>query len=196
MDETYQKFKVLIIGDSNVGKTSLLIRHADDRFNPDPPGTIGIDYRQKTYIRDKKRYDLHIWDTAGQERFRNVTSAYYRDADAAFIVFDRNNPMSFTHVPYWIQTLRDKIGTDRDPVLILIGNKSDLPSEIKHDTVQKLATEYTLSSYIETSAKSGAMVDQMFDVLLEKLIAKHANRKGRGVITLNDTVQRNTTKCC
>lgn len=175
MNPITKKFKVLIIGDANVGKTSLLLRHVDGKFCEEIGGTIGIDYRSNTYIRDNQRYDLMIWDTAGQERFRNVTRAYYRDADAVLLVFDLTDRISFNHIPRWFEQLLKETGrTQEQMVMILVGNKSDCTDKIRVTCpeVQDMVSELGLSSYIQTSAREGERVNEVFEQLLEKLITK------------------------
>jgi small GTP-binding protein len=173
MEPLLKKYKVLIIGNSCVGKTSILCRHVDGKFSEEVPGTIGVDYRSNAYIRDGKRYDLQVWDTAGQERFRNVTRAYYRDANAALLVFDLSDHASFENIPMWHSQLLEQSGRDRkELVIILIGNKSDLNHEVQLSEIQVLASKLNISTYIQTSAKKGDRVNEVFDQLLEKLITK------------------------
>lgn len=93
-------FKIVLIGDSGVGKSSLLLRFADDKFSETFISTIGVDFRFKTCLINNRRVKFQIWDTAGQERFRTVTSAYYRGADGALIVFDLSDKSSFDHLPH------------------------------------------------------------------------------------------------
>lgn len=173
MEPLIKKYKVLIIGNSCAGKTSILRRHVDGKFSEEVSGTIGVDYRSNTYIRDGNRYDLQVWDTAGQERFRNVTRAYYRDANAALLVFDLNNHESFAAIPGWHRQLLDQTGKSaRDLVIILIGNKSDLDQKVQLSEIQNLASLLGVSTYIQTSAKKGERVNEVFEQLLEKLITK------------------------
>jgi small GTP-binding protein len=179
MNQSTIKYKVLIIGDANVGKTSLLRRHVDGKFTEEVAGTIGIDYRSNTYIRDNQRYDLQIWDTAGQERFRNVTKAYYRDADATLLVFDLTNTESFKHVPEWFEQLVKESGrTTKQIVTILVGNKSDCNNiNVDLRAVQDMVSRLEISNYIQTSAKVGERVDEVFEQLLEKLITRDSTGK-------------------
>lgn len=197
MTAEYHKFKVLIIGDTGVGKTSLIIQHADRRFAEQVSATIGVDFKQKLYIRDSKRYDLFVWDTAGQERFRNVVTAYYRDAHAALVVFDVTKRESFEHVSYWIADIRKRLP---DIILILVGNKIDLPSAraVTHEEISKVAANLGLNSYIETSAKDGTAVDSTFDLLLERLITKHTDKHVTAdtVIKLGQGTKNTTKKAC
>lgn len=201
MNPIVKKFKVLIIGDANVGKTSLLLRHVDGKFYEEVAGTIGIDYRSNTYIRDNHRYDLMIWDTAGQERFRNVTKAYYRDADAVLLVFDLTDRISFNHIPRWFKQLLEETGrTTDDMVMILVGNKSDKTTKIvvTLPEIQDMVSELGLSSYIQTSAREGNRVNEVFEQLLEKLITKigrQGNNEHPGTIHVG-THTANKKICC
>ena len=148
MEPLLKKFKVLIIGNSCAGKTSILRRHVDCKFSEEVPGTIGVDYRANTYIRNGQRYDLQVWDTAGQERFRNVTRAYYRDANAALLVFDLNDHKSFAAIPEWHRQLLDQTGKqDNELVIILIGNKCDLQHNVPLSEIQKLASDLSISTH-------------------------------------------------
>lgn len=191
------KFKVLIIGNSSVGKTSILHRHVDGKFSEEVPGTMGVDYRAITYERNKQRYDLQIWDTAGQERFSNITRAYYRNADAALLVFDLSNPDSFAAVPKWYRMLVDQSGkSSNDLVIILVGNKSDLDHRVKLKDIQQLATSFGITSYIQTSAMNGDRVHEVFDQLTEKLISKIHPIHPNGAIELSISRTRTKKQCC
>lgn len=116
-------FKVVIIGDSGVGKSSLLLRFADDTFSESYLSTIGVDYRFRTVRHNKKIAKLQIWDTAGQERFRTVTAAYYRGADGIIVVYDTSNLRSFSHVKEWLTEVSKY--TTPQTVKLLVGNKCD-----------------------------------------------------------------------
>ena len=170
MEPLLKKYKVLIIGDACVGKTSLLLRHVEGRFIEEVTGTIGVDYRANTYVRDNQRYDLQIWDTAGQDRFKNVTRAYYRDANAALLVFDLTNETTLDNIKTWYQQLTDHVDKS-DIVTILVGNKCDLKSKVMPPEIQQLASELNISTYVQTSAREGTRVNEVFEQLLEKLIA-------------------------
>ena len=98
-------FKLVLIGDSGVGKSSLLLRFADDSFSENYISTIGVDFRFKTLAVDGKAVKLQIWDTAGQERFKTITGAYYRGADGIMMVFDKTNQDSFKHIPQWMEEI-------------------------------------------------------------------------------------------
>lgn len=117
-------FKLVIIGDSGVGKSSLLLRFSDDQFNDSYLTTIGVDFRFRTLPIDGKNVKLQIWDTAGQERFRTITSAYYKGADGIVLVYDTTNQGSFDNInKFWINEVESY--AEKDVELLLIGNKSD-----------------------------------------------------------------------
>merc|ERR1719242_3009091 len=120
-------FKLVLIGDSGVGKSCLLLRFADDAFTESYISTIGVDFRFRTVKIDKKTVKLQIWDTAGQERFRTITSAYYRGADGIIMVYDVTNYESFDHVEEWLSEV-DRYANEGTAKL-LVGNKADLVEE-------------------------------------------------------------------
>lgn len=197
MNNPSTKFKVLIIGDSSVGKTSLLLRHVEGKFTEEVAGTIGIDYRSNTYIRDGHSYNLQIWDTAGQERFKNVTKAYYRDADAALLVFDVTNPESFKNIPQWYDQLIEQCGRHSGEIVtILVGNKCDmLQHTVDIGQVQEMASKIGITTYIQTSAKKGERVNEVFDQLLEKLITRRIPlEKERNQVVKITPERRSSTK--
>ena len=196
------KFKILIIGDTNVGKTSLLIRSQTGSFNPETKNTIGIDFAQKTYVEQGKRYDLSIWDTAGQERFKSVTKAYYRDAHAAFLVFDLAVPSTLDHIRTWHKSLIDNLSecnNDVEPILILIGNKNDSIPKVTQEDINAVVSELHIPIYISTSAKTGDHVDDMFRSLLCLLSNKSTNKKQSGLRLKNDAaamIGHSNNSCC
>ena len=120
-------FKIVLIGDSGVGKSCILLRFADDKFNDNFYTTIGVDFRFKSVEVDNKAIKYEIWDTAGQERFKTITSAYYRGADCVLIVYDVTDRASFNHIPDWIEEV-NKLNKD-DPLILVLGNKSDLENK-------------------------------------------------------------------
>jgi small GTP-binding protein len=187
------KFKILTIGDTGVGKTSLLIRHQNNEFREETKNTIGIDFTQKTYNIEGKRYDLAIWDTAGQERFRALTKAYYRDAQAVFIVFDITNIETLHNVDHWVEDLNDsfrKNENESKPIIILVGNKKDLPNEkISQREINDVVEKHKISMYISTSAKTGEHVDKIFETLLELLVKR--TRSNSKTYTVQNSVSGN-----
>jgi len=154
-------FKLLLVGDSNVGKSSLLLRFVDNTFSENYVSTIGVDFKIRTIKLDQKILKLQIWDTAGQERFRTITSSFYRGAHGIGIVYDCTAPDSFKNVNQWIQEI-DRYASDNVSKL-LIANKCDLTSEkvVKSATGRNYAEKLGIP-FLETSAKYSINVTQAF----------------------------------
>jgi Ras-related protein Rab-1A len=179
-DDSYSLLeKVLLIGDSGVGKSCLLLRFADNSFNSSFISTIGVDFKVKTMEVNGSKVKMQIWDTAGQERFRTITSSYYRGAHAIMIVYDITDQESFNNVRNWLQEI-DKFASD-NVNKILVGNKSDLPNR-QVDTAQ--ARDFAASlgiPFIETSAKTSANVEQAFLKMasdVQKRLAEQGGGRG------------------
>ena len=170
-------FKLVIIGDSGVGKSCLLLRFADDTFTENFYSTIGVDFRFKCLEIGDRKCKLQIWDTAGQERFKTVTSAYYRGADGIIIVFDQTDKDSYNNVQNWIEDI-SRYSTD-DPVKIIFANKDDISQEKKsvdNEDIIELEKRTGLE-IIKTSAKTGDKVTYAFEKLTQKLLLERNNRK-------------------
>ena len=169
-------FKFVIIGDSGVGKSCILLRFADDTFTDNYYSTIGVDFRFKCVDIGERKCKLQIWDTAGQERFKTVTSAYYRGADGIIIVFDQTDKESFNNIQNWIDDI-SKYSTE-DPAKIIIANKDDISNEkkiIKSEDISELEKKTGLE-VIKTSAKTGENIDYAFKKLTQKLLLDRTNR--------------------
>ncbi|KAF8940630.1 ras family-domain-containing protein [Linnemannia elongata] len=153
--------KLLLIGDSGVGKSCLLLRFSDDSFTPSFITTIGIDFKIRTIELDGKRIKLQIWDTAGQERFRTITTVYYRGAMGILLVYDVTDERSFSNIRNWFSNIEQHASEGVNK--ILIGNKCDMPDKkvISKDQGQALADEFGIK-FLETSAKSNIGVEEAF----------------------------------
>ncbi|XP_066496798.1 ras-related protein Rab-26 isoform X2 [Tiliqua scincoides] len=165
----------MLVGDSGVGKTCLLVRFKDGAFLAGSfISTVGIDFRNKVLNVDSVKVKLQIWDTAGQERFRSVTHAYYRDAHALLLLYDVTNRASFDNIQAWLTEIQEY--AKQDVVLMLLGNKVDSTQErvVKREDGEKLAKEYGVP-FMETSAKSGLNVDLAFTAIAKEL--KHRSMK-------------------
>jgi len=162
-------FKLVLIGDSGVGKSCLLLRFADDNFTDSYISTIGVDFRFRTVTIDKKTVKLQIWDTAGQERFRTITSAYYRGADGIIMVYDVTSQESFDHVEEWLSEV-DRYANENTSKL-LIGNKADLVDEkqVQEEVAQRFADKLGIP-FLETSAKQATNVEAAFLTMAKELI--------------------------
>ncbi|KAG7245354.1 hypothetical protein INR49_010804 [Caranx melampygus] len=162
MAKTYDYlFKLLLIGDSGVGKTCLLFRFSEDSFNTTFISTIGIDFKIRTIELDGKRVKLQIWDTAGQERFRTITTAYYRGAMGIMLVYDICNEKSFENIKNWIRNIEEHASSDVEKMIL--GNKCDMTDrrQVSKDRGEKLAIDYGVK-FLETSAKSSLNVEEAF----------------------------------
>jgi small GTP-binding protein len=161
--------KIVLIGDSGVGKTNLLARFTRDQFNPDSKSTIGVEFATKTLEVEGKTVKAQIWDTAGQERYRAITSAYYRGAIGALLLYDVSSSLSFQSLTRWLQELREN--ADGNIVVMLVGNKCDL-QELRAVSTEEgvgLAKNENLL-FIETSALDATNVQQSFTRLITEIV--------------------------
>lgn len=154
-------FKLLLIGDSGVGKTCILFRFSDDSFNSTFITTIGIDFKIRTIELGDKKIKLQIWDTAGQERFRTITTAYYRGAMGIILVYDITNEKSFDNIKTWIKNIEQHANEDVEKMIL--GNKCDMEDKrvITKEQGEKLAADYGVK-FMETSAKAKIGVEEAF----------------------------------
>jgi len=157
-----RKYKVVFLGKQSVGKTSLITRFMYDSFDNTYQATIGIDFLSKTMYLEDRTVRLQLWDTAGQERFRSLIPSYIRDSTVAVVVYDITNVNSFEQTTRWVEDVRAERG--HDVIIVLVGNKTDLADKrhVSIDEGEKKAQELNVSLFIETSAKAGYNVKQLF----------------------------------
>ncbi|WUR04392.1 Rab GTPase [Vairimorpha necatrix] len=183
------KFKFILLGESNVGKTALLRKYKTDDFQESLMSTIGIDTITKKIFINKKPILLEIWDTAGQERFFSITKSYYRNADGIFLVFDLSVENTLKSVDRWYKTIENA----EDVPIFLIGNKRDLISDSVHESI-KSRLPGTMK-YFSTSAKYGLNVSKIFEEMGKILLKKNKKKKTvNEKIVLNKKSKRRT--CC
>ena len=182
IDDNYDViYKIVLVGDSGVGKTNIMLRYINKEFNLNTKATVGVEFGSKNVIIDKKIVKGQIWDTAGQERYRAITSAYYKGAHGAFVVYDITQRESFEAVDRWINDLRNN--TDERLEIILIGNKSDLEDkrQVKKEEGEEKAKEKEVA-FMETSALNCNNIEKAFNEIMNKvyLAYKQQEKKSDG----------------
>ncbi|KAJ5068119.1 ras and ef-hand domain-containing protein [Anaeramoeba ignava] len=200
MDESRESesssiLKVLIIGNSLVGKSCILLRFCDNEFVEDIGTTIGVDFRFASLTIQEEPVKLQIWDTAGQERFRTITSTYYRNADAIMIVYDITDKDSFAQVKNWFREISNNAPSN--VTTILVGNKIDLENKrvISSDEGKSLAKSLR-SPFIEVSAKMGDNIETAFSALTVEALKKIKPSRRRRKTTLVQFSTQPKKKCC
>ena len=192
-------YKILLLGDSTVGKTCFLLRYCDKRFQEAHLSTIGLDYRLKSMtLKNGKNIKLQIWDTAGQDRFRAITKNYYKGANGIILIYDVTNLQSYENVKNWISQIKEE--ANPNVLIYLAGNKIDVNEEdkvVKTEEGKKIANELNLPFY-ETSAKNGVNVNEIFEDILEKIDEVYSKIEVSKTEKKNKlyTGEKKTKKCC
>lgn len=203
-------FKLLLIGNSGVGKSCLLLRFSDDTYSNDYISTIGVDFKIKTVELDGKTVKLQIWDTAGQERFRTITSSYYRGSHGIIIVYDVTDQESFNGVNMWLQEI-DRYATS-SVLKLLVGNKCDLADKrvVEYDVAKEFADANNMP-FLETSALDSTNVEEAFLTMAREIKESMAKQKlssdkgsgsnaggagGSGVNLTGQSLTKTSSSCC
>jgi len=169
------KFKVVIVGDSSVGKTNLVKRFMNNTFLKDSKATVGVEFMSKTFIVDKKIFKVELWDTAGQERYKAITAAYYKGAKGALIVYDVTNKISYDNVDKWCNELRIK--GSKNINIVMIGNKTDLKDNIVvNSEMSKEKANLLQVPVMETSALDASNVKEAFYLLIKEMYLSFTNK--------------------
>lgn len=199
--------RLLIVGDSGAGKTSILVRFNENTFNPkSSKTTIGVDYKAKEMIIDGENVKLQIWDTAGQERFRSMTSAFYNKAQGVVLTFDVSQEQSYQSLDTWVRDIRQY--SPPGVVIILCANKADLPIEkwaVSREEIKVYASERGLVSF-ECSASSGLNVTEIFNELGREVLKNSKNvlqkvdeptsDKGENLVLFDSPTNKEKKGCC
>ena len=206
-DENNLLSKMVVIGDTNVGKTNIIRRLIGEDFR-EMEATIGVEF-MFINIKDidkedpKKTMSIQIWDTSGAERYKAITSTHIRGADGAYLVYDISNESSFTHLTYWYDCIKD--ATDEDIILYLIGNKSDLIYEegraVKKKDAIEFVKKYKLHGYAECSAKNNENINETFTSFYKLMYNKNKNKikeanKLKLELMQKNNNEKNKDLCC
>ena len=188
-------FKVLLLGDSDVGKSSLILRYTDETFNSKLVNSIGVDFKMKKREIDGKVVKVQIWDTAGHERFRSITYSYYRGANSIIIVFALSDKKSFISITEWLKQIEKH--AKENVFKFLVGNKSDLEDQrqVSYEEAKQYAEEHDLP-YIETSAKNGININELFDSSIKTFLSKSNTFRGEKNIKLSQTTNSGERNGC
>ena len=205
-------FKIILLGDSNVGKTSIYFYYTKKIFQEEYSSTVGVDFTTEFKRISGKNVRLKIWDTAGEEKFRSTISNYFKGADACFLVFDLTNIDSFNNLEIWYKLFSDKTTIlKNNENIVVLGNKCDLKEKkINKDLINKFIKDKQLQ-YFETSAKEGINIDESFLYMTENLLKQRENNENinisddseEQIVKLNDNYNKNLIrnkhkkmKCC
>ena len=188
-------FKILLLGDSEVGKSCFLMRYSDNVFVENYITTIGLDYKLKNVKLDSgKTIKVQLWDTAGQDKYRTIAKNYFKGSHGILLLYDITKPSSFNNIREWIQDIREEVSPKA--IIFLIGNKIDLADQrkISKEKGIELAEEYKLP-FFEASAKSGENVDEVFKALYKKISEVYGDLEREMGSKLNKR-KKNQRKCC
>lgn len=191
-DQVFEK-KLVLLGSSTVGKTSILNRYMRDTYSEQTVATVGTSIKSKTITIDNYKVKLQIWDTGGHERFRSLTPMYFHDADACIIVYDITSKQSFDEVKYWLKDLDEK--GPQEVLIALVGNKSDLDSlrMVLTEDGQGFADTNKISIFMETSAQSGENITELFTEIANGFISDTQSQFRHKPVPRKDEKEKN---CC
>ena len=165
LQKQYLRFKLIIVGDTGVGKTNIIGKYIADSFNENTKSTVGVEFFTKSFKINEDFIKLEIWDTAGQERYKSITSAYYKGSNGALLVYDITRTATFDDIEKWINEVKDVV--EGELKFVLVGNKCDLENERKVETETALAKAQKLKMpLIETSAFNSTNIQKVFKIIL------------------------------
>jgi Ras-related protein Rab-2A len=184
-------FEIIIIGDTGVGKSCLLLRFSEDKFKENHEVTIGVEYGTRTLQIENISLGLRIWDTAGQEAYRSIARSFYRRANGVLLTYDVTARHTFDNLPYWLEEISKNC--NNDVIVFLIGNQADLLDsnqnpEVSKAEVEKFVSSNNLSGFAETSAKTGYNVDYVFEEFSAVFIKRWAEMRESQLIPHSDSM--------
>lgn len=196
MEEYDRLLKLIIIGESGVGKSALLLRYCEGVYNTNYISTIGVDFKIKTIEIGEKKVKLQIWDTAGQERFRTIINSYYRGTNAIMLVFDLTNPYSFGKLKFWMEEIT-KHTTSNNHKIILVGNKCERENMIRvnESDINEFIANYNIE-YVPVSAKFNINIEEAFTRLIKSFIDSTIITNNASRMQIKQGGKINNNKCC
>ena len=196
--------KLLTLGETEVGKTSIVLRYSDDKFHDNKIATIGIDFKIKIIKKGNEKIKVSIYDTAGQERFKNIVKHYYKGANGVLLIYDLTKRDTFEKLEFWLEDLKENSDNLNNLFIYLIGNKNDLEEkrEVDFEEANKFAKEKNIP-YIEVSAKTGNNIKKLFDEMIKgtltKIITFEKNNLSNSInlsFLENEEISSKNKMCC
>jgi small GTP-binding protein len=186
-----EKIQIIIIGESQVGKTSILYQYTQNKFSTQYLATVGVEYFVKEELINNKHIRVKIWDTAGQEQYKSITKSFYKNSDGIVIVYDVHDKKSFEKVQDWVQSLNEYTDSSKTIPVILVGNKIDLEREVSTEEGQKLAESFNLPFFESSAKENKGITEFMHKIITDVLnvVGQSTTQKGIG---LNDVQQTST----
>ena len=185
--DNFINFKIIIIGDSGVGKSSLLKRAVQNRFDESYQATIGFEFLLMHYKINELKFKLQIWDTCGQEMYRSLVQGFYRNTSLAIIVYDVNNPKSFEGLEVWLKDLRQQ--TEQEIPIFIIGNKSDMEKKVPTEDAKIFSTSNRTKYFAECSARSGYNVKEIFNEAAKQLYESYKKYQSKNKSPANNRLK-------
>ena len=195
------EYKIITLGDSSVGKTSIINRFINDTFDEELTPTIGIKHTFKTLEINNTKVKLSVIDTNGQEKYRSLSVSYFRHADVVLFIFNLNEPLSFNNIQEWINVFNDNNNKKKVILKYLIGSKSDLEQRVEQNLIDEFANNNNML-YMATSAKTNNQINELFQKIGEDILEEEEKKTNNMIRTKNSsrillkTKEKNRKKCC
>lgn len=195
------EYKIITLGDSSVGKTSIINRFINDTFDEELTPTLGIKHTFKTLEINNTKVKLSVIDTNGQEKYRSLSVSYFRHADVVLFIFNLNEPLSFNNIQEWINLFNDNNNKKKVILKYLIGSKSDLEQRVEQNLIDEFANNNNML-YMATSAKTNNQINELFQKIGEDILKEEEKKTNDMIRTKNSsrillkTKEKNRKKCC
>ena len=195
------EYKIITLGDSSVGKTSIINRFINDTFDEELTPTLGIKHTFKTLEINNTKVKLSVIDTNGQEKYRSLSVSYFRHADVVLFIFNLNEPLGFNNIQEWINVFNDNNNKKKVILKYLIGSKSDLEQRVEQNLIDEFANNNNML-YMATSAKTNNQINELFQKIGEDILEEEEKKTNNMIRTKNSsrillkTKEKNRKKCC